>query len=376
MKRERRPIWLKLGILGILLFLAAYGLVALEAQRKDREGPVRCTTYSTAAGGYKILYLWLRELGVPVRRWEKPLDDLPPAASVLMIVEPELGPGTGELKALRGWVYKGGTLILVVRPPNVFLKQFGLEQAVYSDHNKEDEDQSVLFQPGPYTQGVQTILYRGYPKLTSDRPEVIFHARDTGGGLLAIVQEGKGRVIALADPTLFCNKSLKDGDHSRLALNMLLAHHTEGTLLIDEYHHGYGRATSVLGHLARSRALEPLLQGVLLLLILWAAWGRRFGSPRPLVKEEQRSSMQYVGAMAQLFQKAQARGLAIKSVTRWIEDEAKKLLVDKDHTFQMTLQAAQGRVKEQKITDRELLVQVRNLYRALDGARSRALFKT
>ncbi len=58
--------WLKVGGVSVLVFLAAYVLVALEAQQESRERPSRPTTYSAASGGYKALYVWLRDLGVPI----------------------------------------------------------------------------------------------------------------------------------------------------------------------------------------------------------------------------------------------------------------------------------------------------------------------
>jgi hypothetical protein len=370
MKAGRRNNRIKQGLLWLLLFLCAYGLITLEARNKKVQGPVRRTTYSAAGGGYKVLYLWMQAMGVPVKRWENSFSDLGPEASVLLIADPEIGPGTGELKALKNWVLKGGTLILAIRPPNVFLKYFGLESAV-GDHAKNG-DHTVWFQPGYYTRGVRAIEGRRHPGLKSDRPEVIFHIRYRCGGYLAVMQEGKGRVIALADPSLFGNKSLKKGDHARLALNLLRNHYTEGALLFDEYHHGYGRATSVLVHFGRSRALEPLLQIMLLLLMLWAARGRRFGPPRPLIEKIQRSSMQYVKAMAQLFERYRVRGLALESNIRWVEDEAKRLLLEKDRALQQTLNAVRQRLQNQEINDHELLLDVRNLYKALHRAQNKA----
>lgn len=374
MIRGGRAIWLKLGGLGILLFLAVYGLVALESSQRGAELPARRTTYSATAGGYKALYLWLQALNIPIHRWEKPLGDLPSKASILLMVEPELGPGTGELKALKKWVGDGGTFILIARRPNLFLKNIGMKlRPVFGMHHKEDKVKTFRYQPGPYTRGIRILHSRGHPGLGSSRPEMVVHIRSSWGGLLAVQEEGEGRVIALADPDLMSNESLRDGDHSRLALNLVVAHRGDGSLLVDEYHHGYGRATSVLEHLAHSRALQPMLQGVLLLLILWAAKGRRFGPARLLIQEERRSSLEYVRAMAQLFQRARVRVVAFESAIRWIEDEAKKILVYKDRTFQGRLLAARQRFEKQEIRERELLATVRGLYLALDEARRRAI---
>ncbi len=180
-------------------------------------------------------------------------------------------------------------------------------------------------------------------------------------------------MICLSDPNLLSNQSLRDGDHARLALNLLLANRGDGSLLIDEYHHGYGRVTSVFEHLVHSRALVPALQGILLLFVLWAARGRRFGLPRPLIQEKRRSSLEYVKAMAQLFQRGRARVLAFEALVRWTEKEAKDILVHRDHTLQNKLLAARRNPDKQVVSERDLLTSVRGLYSALDEARRKAV---
>jgi hypothetical protein len=245
-------------------------------------------------------------------------------------------------------------------------------QPVFGMQHLQDEKEPLQFQEGPYTRGVKTLNYNGHPGLSSSRPQGIVHLRSGGGGLLMVLDEGKGRVIGLSDPGLFSNESLRDGDHARLALNLLLAHLGNGELLIDEYHHGYGRATSVLEHLLTSRALIPLLQGILILLVLWIAKGRRFGPPRPLLQEERSSSLEYVRAMAQLYQRARVRVLALKAVVRWIEEEAKRILVHRERDLQNRLLNARRQLEMPDTTEKELLYLSRGLYSALEQARKKA----
>lgn len=372
MRENRKTTWVKTGGLWALLFFAVYGLLALKAQSVTSEDPGQATTHSAAARGYKALYLWLQDLGVPIQRWEMPLENLPAEVSVLLMVEPELLPGPGELKTLEGWVGKGGTLILSARPPNAFMNHFGWNAEVIVRERKGEEAQTVFFQPGPYIRGQRAVMSKGHPGLQSTRPDAVFHARDPWGELIGVIKEGRGRVVALADPALFSNESLRDGDHARLALDLLLAHLGKGELLVDEYHHGYGRATSALDYLLKSWALEPLLQGVLLLLVLWAAAGRRFGPPHSMIKEEKRSSMEYVKAMAQLLQRSQARGFALEAAARWFQGEAKRLLLDRNPVFLEEVRGAMKDSERDRMTDGDLLLRVRQIYEALARARREA----
>jgi hypothetical protein len=367
-KGRGRPAWLKPAILWGLILLATYGVIALEAKQKGDLGSIRATTYSTAARGYKALYLWLQALNVPIERWSRPLYDLPVEASTVLIAEPEVGPDRGEMKALDHWVKTGGTLVMVMGTPNVFFEYFGLGANLIKGKNHKEK---VLFQPSPYTGGVLTVNSKGHLDLHSDRPEWVFHLRDGMGGLLAVMNHGKGRVIALSDTVLLSNGSLREGDHAVLALNLLLTHRREGSILVDEYHHGYGRATSVFGHLGRSWALVPFLQGILLFLILWAGIGRRFGPPRSPIMEDRQSSMAYFRAIGQLFQRAGARKLALETSIRWIQEESKTSEIDGDSTLKKKIQTLKANLKSHELTDRELLLEVRGFYEALEAARGK-----
>lgn len=375
MRGDGRFAWLKVGGICLVFILMVYVLLALEAGRKSETEPVRRTTYSADAGGYKALYLWLKDMGLPVKRWEKSFNDLPQDASVLLIAQPELTLGTGEMKALKNWVTDGGSLVLAIQPPNILLDPYGLTPSVSEQPELKDvkEHKGLLFfQPGPYTQGVRALKCKSFMGFHSDRPEIIFHARDKEAGIVAVLSEGKGHVIAVSDPEIFSNISLKEAGHSRLALNLLLAHQEGGRILVDEYHHGYGRATSVFVHLGRSHAMGPLVQGLIILIVLWAALGRRFGLPHPIVEKQRRSSMQYVQAMAQLFRRTGARIHALDAILRWIGDEAKRTLVDKDQALQEKFSTIKQHLQRGEMTDRELLEFSRDLYRSLDEARGGA----
>ena len=121
-----------------------------------------------------------------------------------------------------------------------------------------------------------------------------------------------------------------------------------------------------------SEAFVPLLQVTLLLLALWAAAGRRFGPARPLLRETERSSMEYVRAMAQLFQRVKARRLALESVLRWFDEEARRFLLDKDPAFQRDMTEAKNRLSLETMTDRDLVSAVRKLYNTLARVRKQA----
>ena len=56
----------RVTILFALLFFAMYALVHLDRWMNRGQEPGSPTTYSSGTMGYKILYLWLKDLGTPV----------------------------------------------------------------------------------------------------------------------------------------------------------------------------------------------------------------------------------------------------------------------------------------------------------------------
>mgnify|MGYP005846531653 FL=1 len=357
-------------MLAALLTAVFVMIVGIDAYHKTKKQPGPPSTYNAASGGYKALYLWLRSLGVPAERWERPLTELPQKATVLLMISPRLGPGPHELKALETWVRGGGSLVLISSPWNAFAKHFGFEMGTGSLAQRKQHREEILFsQPGPYVRGRRTIRSKTHFSADSGRPEAIVHARDAFGNLIVAVEEGRGRVMLIADPSLLTNLHLREGDHARLALDALLSHLGEGALLIDEYHHGYGRVTSVASYLHQSGAVPSILQMLFLFLLLWAAEGRRFGPPRPLRTETARSSLEYVRAVAHLFQRVKARRLALERVLRWFEAEARRLLLERDPAFRKDRAEAKKQVLAKTMTDRELVSVVRKLYGALARAR-------
>jgi hypothetical protein len=363
---------MKLGLVAALLMLVFVVIVGVDAYQKIRRQPGPPSTYNAASAGYKALFLWLREMGVPAERWENPLADLPREAGVLVMMSPRLGPGPGELKALETWIKDGGTLVLVSAPWSAFARHLGFEMQM-SLQDQKKEEKAWSFQPGPYIRGQRTIISKIHAGVDSKKPQAIVHIRDTFGNLIMVREEGRGRVIMIAEPSLFSNLHLREGDHARLALDLLLTHLEGGILLIDEYHHGYGRVTSVATYVFRSGAFVPLLQVMLLFLLLWAAAGRRFGPARPPKRETERSSMEYVRAMARLFQRVKARRLALESVLRWFDEETRRLLLERNPAVQEEMAETRKQLSLETLSDRELVNAVRKLYDTLARVRKKSL---
>ncbi|CAN5685258.1 hypothetical protein BH18ACI4_BH18ACI4_20100 [soil metagenome] len=179
----------------------------------------------------------------------------------------------------------------------------------------------------------------GPDKSTPISPAPVVHLGNSQGALLIDYPHGNGRIVILSDPYIFSNGGLSLKDNLQLAINLLWGRQrgsagipgeylrwgarpaalevtkTEGLIAFDEYHQGRGTTRNALiGYFSGTPILPLLGQSVaLVLLILWTS-SRRFARPLPLQQIDRRSSLEFVGSMAELQQRARAYDLAIENV--------------------------------------------------------------
>jgi hypothetical protein len=314
-----RAEWIVLAALVVVT--AAVAALAGDPHAADPETVPDPSTYNPRGSGTMALYVWLQELGLPVRRWERPSTELPARATLLLVLGPRIPLEGAELHALEEWVRGGGILLLaddqVGRPvPGVLagapVLSFGLEP-----HIGERPQALTPAFPSPYAAGVQTIEPTGRVRFQRQRPEgwaPLFG--DRAGDVLAIRRSGKGAVLALSDPALFSNARLEVAGHARLILNIAQAHAASGEVLVDEFHHGHGHRGSLLRYFTATAAPWMLGQAALAVLALVLARGTRFGPPVPAGDPERASSLEYVGALGDLYRRARARRLAGRTLAR------------------------------------------------------------
>jgi hypothetical protein len=169
--------------------------------------------------------------------------------------------------------------------------------------------------PSPYVEGVGTIEPQARVRFQRERPEgwaPLF--ADAAGEVVAIRRLDRGTLIAVTDPGLFSNARLETAGHARFILNVLLAHVGDGVVLVDEFHHGHGQQDAFIRYLSKTAVPWMLAQGVLIFLALAVAWGTRFGPPLPPRQPSRATSLEYVGALGDLYRRAGARPLAAQAL--------------------------------------------------------------
>jgi hypothetical protein len=315
-----RREWIVLLIL-VAVMAAVSALIGDRDDDDAREERPNPSTYNAKGTGSKGLYVWLQELDLRVRRWERPLLDLPGEATVLLVLGPRIPLEEPELKALEEWVREGGVLVLaddtVGGPvPGLWVGPAALKFGLQPRLGGRAGSLRPAF-PSPYAAGVEMIQPTGRVRFQRQAPEgwaPLF--TDGTGDILAIKRLGEGSVIALTDPGIFSNARLEVAGHARLAVNIVQHHAEGGVVLVDEFHHGYGHEDGFFRYLKATAAPWILAQVALAFLAFLVARGTRFGAPVPAGEGPRASSLEYVGALGDLYRRAGARRLATEAMAK------------------------------------------------------------
>jgi hypothetical protein len=298
-------------IVVLVLFAAFLAINVFLARDAGRSGlglglASEPSVYDADSSGAKAVYRILRELGVSVRAWERSWTS-PPADGLFVVLAPGMPwqPAPEEKRALARWVKSGGRL-LVICPDDDALARL-LDYHLTPSAEKGFARPAAL---SPATVAVDEVVVSGPARFAPGGTRVPLVA-DRAGPALVSYPLGRGLVIAGSDLSLVNNAGLREEDNALLAVNGIVAAAAGGTVHFDEYHHGHRERAGLLAALGRPPALWVVLQVLLVGLLLVHRAGRRFGAPRPLLPAPRhRAAIEYVSAMAGLYQRARATGLA------------------------------------------------------------------
>ncbi len=353
----------------LLPLLAATGVIAFALLgsrfRVSYRTPLSGCVYDAGTGGASGLYQWCGRIGVPATLLEVPLWEAPQVLSadsgnvLLTMGDGPLSPsgvegGAEEWRAIRAWLERGNALIVVTGSPggapSALLKELsaGAFQKIETDEpagapgplslpraeRVESRPETV---DAPVTgSGSLTVEARGLrwkepqpnadadPDGPAEKPDARTRstatagwrlAGDVRGGVLLRIPVGRGACYVLLDAFAWTNAGLDSGDNARVLAEILDNEVRGGSLAIDEYRHGHGRAESFLTYLLS-------LPGASAFLWLALAWALLFYYARNVrlrpaerhVEAERRTAQEYIDAVAQLHERARAAPLAVEAV--------------------------------------------------------------
>jgi len=352
-------------------------LVVLLALSSDGERDTGVpTTYSAQSKGAKAAYLYLKEEGYNVTRWEDPPQELPAVTQdiVLVLASPSGIPRPEEKAALRSFLQHGGRILAAGPAADLFVP-----------------DANIVLEP------VQTELWREYkPEVLSSitragaikmsptahwgaaqSGQVVHYAQD-GNGIVVSYKVGEGDVVWWGANTPLTNAGISQSGNLGLLLNSLGAS-KETRILWDEYfHQNHLKAPSIM--------VLPTWAGLgqcgLFALVLLLTFARRNAPIRPLNEPSRLSPLEFVQTLGKLYRRANAtrtalevpyfrfRSLLIKRLalrndvsTAELLTAARKKLGYLDPDFEDTVKAILVGMQDSKLKEAQALPLVQKLNR-------------
>jgi hypothetical protein len=320
--------------LALLLMFVVFLFAVYHFKQAGNEAlpPTAPSTLNAAPPGAKALFLLLRRYGYRVDRLEAGWRSLTPNDGLVIVIEPLMAarePSSAEVKALRDWVERGGTVYYSVTTPPRPLDPsdpLGGDLAIHStapaDEAKTDT-LSVKADASPILQDVHRITVNcpvrlqpavgaGYTTLTAD----------PSGAVIVQKSIGRGHLIVAADLNLTNNAAILEEDNAQLMVNIVAAAvgSSGRNVLFDEYHHGAGfdgnegqNGGGLLANTPLPLRLTLLHLAGLAGLIIYNG-NRRFGAARRLAPSPQRANTDYIRSMARLYRRSRSADIALMTL--------------------------------------------------------------
>ena len=294
----------RLLIITAVVFALASGLAILLSPSGDADDQF-ATTYSTVSEGAKAAYLLLQESGYQVQRWQRSPQELPASGkSVLLLTDPTATPDPSEVNALNRFVSSGGTLILAGALASTFTSF--PPPAPFSVATEGWQTFSANT-PSAQTRAASSIKlntsvrwlwpYSGIPLYGDDRGYVVIQ-----------FPLGKGQILWLASSSLLSNAGLREADNLEFLLASVGSRGNQ--VLWDEYFHGHRESASApaAGHSQVNWLAAQL--GFFALAVLFT-FSRRSGPQRAPLAESRLSSLEFVTALGDLYERAGSVNVAV-----------------------------------------------------------------
>lgn len=271
------------------------------------------SSYATAPDGLAAYAEFLARHGHRVERLRVSLDKaaLDPAAT-LFLAEPT-GLTDAEAMALAAFVGEGGRLVATGSGVEDVLSELPGGAPEWSSDTVESARPLL---PVPELDGVAAVEAGGegaWRRAGGTLP--VLGGPD--GVLATVVTVGRGRVVALADPSPLQNRLLARADNAAFGLAII----GEGRpVAFAEAHHGYGQGTGLAA--VPSRWRWAMAGGFLAALVWMWSRSRRLGPPDEIERSEPPARRAYVDAMAGALARTRQPDVAVAP----LQDRARRRL--------------------------------------------------
>ncbi|MBI3170475.1 MAG: DUF4350 domain-containing protein [Chloroflexi bacterium] len=304
-----RDAWLGIGIL-----LALVLVTTLAAFQRTDETQIPYESASSQPNGTLALKLWLDELGYDTAV-SSTLSFSPEAEiKTIFMIQPFVPVTDDEWRLLDQWLEQGGTLVIAGRNgvTNSVMQHFEFGYSYLTQTTEEIVPVLPLLKSPVLESKVKVRATLG---IDTTRADFIPLMTANAQPVMLTFQQRQGRVILSSTPEIFTNLELKNETTAALILNLMAFTGTKGTVLFDEWHHGF-QSEGVVGPaqwLKNTSGGHAVLFAVFAVFIALILQGRAFGRHIPLKHElKRRGPMEHVTAVANLNRKAGHRSEVAK----------------------------------------------------------------
>jgi len=303
---------LRPGDIVVLVIVAVALIVAGLVGATRAEKPPYVDTYSTHdgdRGGFLAVRRLLEREGVQVSESNRHPRFL---NADRLVISKLSGYGKVDVDELRDFVAKRGKTLVIVGVAGI---GGYARSALRLPNDAVGPDVSATYDARPIVEspsiaGVSRVVGDGTVRFVHESfPAAVPLVADAAGAVIITYTLGRGRIIALADPTIFTNRLLGQADNAQLAVSLLGAG-PRVTVAFDEFVHGYGRTESAWLVLPSPLRVALIVAGVLCLIALGGS-AIRFvpAAAPPLVRDP--NSAAYLVSLATLLRRGRATTRAL-----------------------------------------------------------------
>jgi Domain of unknown function (DUF4350) len=369
-KNDRRLLmWAGLILLPLIVVLALF--------TQDEEDSGVPSTYSAQSSGAKAAYLFLKEEGYNVERWDETPEELPVEArnTVLVMAAPNGTPSKEQKNALQMYLGRGGRILATGYASSWFLPKTDvipepIPEAVWKEY--QPEILSPLSRAGTIRMSADAHWGK------ADLGQLVHYSHE-GKGIVVSYKIGEGEVIWWAGNTPLTNAGIRQSGNLALLLNSLGGSKST-RIMWDEYFHAFH--DSLFGYFATPPLKYGIVQCVIIFIVLVLTFGRRNAPIRPAIEPSRLSPLEFVQTLGNLYRRADAtrtalevpykrfrallvRRLGLRNDVTAAEllESAGKRLGYKDPDFENTLKEIMNGLQDPDIQEAKVLELVQRLNR-------------
>ena len=284
-RRAKAFLWVGGVLVGVNVVIALVNGVAGSSP-----GGPASSAYATGPDGLAAYQSLLAHAGHSVTRLRSSLSEAHLDSGETLVVLDADGVSRDDANALRAFVRDGGRLVAGGSAPARWLRLAVPDAPSWGSTAVRNP---VPVVPVPEVAGVDRIVTAGAGSWAI-RGSALPVLADGRRSLLSVAADGRGRVLLLASAAPLQNARLAQADNAALGLG--LAGRLTRRVVFAESYHGYGTSSGLAAIPAQWKLTLGL--GLLAVVVLMLARGRRLGPAEPDARELPPPRRDYVDALA------------------------------------------------------------------------------